>query len=138
MLIGASSMSTPAKEIALPFSPFNAILHNGIDRLMDLVNHDSFTFVVNGENCESTVPKAILLSPTIHTSLQSNPLNGVFEFSRDSVNSSDFGDFLKFVRSRDCASIPPFGIDFSHLSRSAVSWRLRAKILCCGCWLIWI
>jgi hypothetical protein len=42
-------MSNPAQDIPLPFSPFNAILHNAIDRLLDLIKPNSFTFVVNGD-----------------------------------------------------------------------------------------
>jgi hypothetical protein len=101
-----SFMSTTTADISLPFSPFHAVIHDGIDRLMDLMKHDSFTFVVNGEELESTIPEAVALSPTLHASLQSNPLLTTFEFARDSVNSSDFVDFLHFVRSRGSVTIP--------------------------------
>jgi hypothetical protein len=33
------------RDITIHFSPFNAITHDGIDRLMDLMKHEAFTFV---------------------------------------------------------------------------------------------
>jgi hypothetical protein len=47
-------MST-VQDIPVPFSPFHAVIHDGIDRLMDLMKHDSFPFVVNGEEVETNV-----------------------------------------------------------------------------------
>jgi hypothetical protein len=81
------------------------VIRDGIDRLMDLIKHESFTFVVNGEKFESTIAEAITLSPAIHESMKPNPLQAMFEFPRDSVKSSDFVHLLEFARSRDCISL---------------------------------
>jgi hypothetical protein len=92
-------------QVALPFSPFYAITRDGLDRLMDFVNQDPFTFVVNGEKHESTVAEAISLSPIVHESLRLNPLQNAFHFPGSSIKSSDFGAFLDFVRCRGCVEI---------------------------------
>jgi hypothetical protein len=54
-----SVMSTTSNDITLSFSRFNAVTHDGIDRLMDLIQFDSFTLSVNGEELESTILEAI-------------------------------------------------------------------------------
>jgi hypothetical protein len=90
-----------SSQVALPFLPFHAIARDGIERLIDFVNHDPFTFFVNGEHHASTVAEAISLSPVIHESLRSNPLHTAFSFRGASVNASDFGHFVAFAPSRD-------------------------------------
>jgi hypothetical protein len=51
---------------------------------------------VNGEVFESTVAEAVLLPRAVHASMQSNPLQAVFEleFANDSITLSDFSAFL--------------------------------------------
>jgi hypothetical protein len=100
-----SGMATALQEVTLPFSPFYAIPRDGVDRLMDFVSRDPFTFVVNREKHESTVLEAISLSPIVHESLRSNPLRALFEFPGTSITSKDFGDFLDFTRSRGCVAL---------------------------------
>jgi hypothetical protein len=117
-------------DIALPFSPFNAITSNAIDRLMALIKPVRFTFLVNGEAFESTVSEAISLSPTIHTSLQSNPLLTSFELGGNSVNSSAFVSFLEFARSRDLVSIPRARVlSFLSISGALGNERLSVALL---------
>jgi hypothetical protein len=63
-------MSSADHDLTSPFSPFNTVVHNAIDRLMDLMKSFSFIFVMNGE----------VLEATMQESLQSDPLLSVFEF----------------------------------------------------------
>jgi hypothetical protein len=123
-----------ADEIALDFSPFHAILRDGADRLMDFLNKDSFTFVVKGSMFASTVAEAILLSPKIHESLSLNPLSAIFTFPDDSVDATEFGHFLTFVRSRD---FPRLSHNRAHSFRSICAAlgnsRLSAALLSSLC-----
>jgi hypothetical protein len=99
-------MSRSGTDIGVPFSPSTAIIRDGIDRIMDLIPQVSFTFVVNGDPFEATLAEAVSLSPTLHESIQSNPLQISFEFSTDSFSSTDFRHFLTFARSRESLTIP--------------------------------
>jgi hypothetical protein len=117
-------------QAALPFSPFYAISRDGIDRLMDFVAHDSFTFIVEGEHHASTFAEAISLSPIVHESLRSNPLHTAFVFRGTSIKSATFRDFLDFARSRDCVSLSRDGVlSFVSISGQLGNDRLALALL---------
>jgi hypothetical protein len=46
-------MSMTGEDIGLPFSPFNAVIRDGIDHLMNVITRDSFALVLHGESIES-------------------------------------------------------------------------------------
>jgi hypothetical protein len=69
------SMALPHSDIPLKLSPFHAVLHDGIDRLFELLQPENFTFVVKGETLKSTLAEAVLISPTICEGLKSDPTN---------------------------------------------------------------
>jgi hypothetical protein len=93
-------------DIALHFSPLEALLHANLDRLMEFLKTDAFTFSVNGGEFACTVAEAILISPAVCDALQANPMNTNFSIASASIQPSDFGDFLAFARSRDCPRLP--------------------------------
>jgi hypothetical protein len=101
-------MSDPSSDsdVDVHFSPFYEILHSSLDRLLEFVNRDSFTFFVNGESIDSTIAEAISISPSIFELLRSNPLNFSFSITSKSYDSSDFRSFLDFARCRASARIP--------------------------------
>jgi hypothetical protein len=126
-------MAGDSTDLALEFSPFYAVLHDGADRLIEFLKKDPFTFAVNGSEFASTVAEAISLSPKIFEALGSNPLGTVFEFPRDSVDPTEFGYFLAFVRRRDFPIIPPaharsFLSICRHLGCEPLSLALLASI----------
>jgi hypothetical protein len=70
--------------------------------MLSIVKSEIFTFVINGQYFESTVAEIVLLSPTIHEILRSNPTHHTFVILNDTIDSSSFNLILQFVHSRDC------------------------------------
>jgi hypothetical protein len=57
------------------FSPFHAILQDGIDRLLELVPTERFTFIMKGYYLKTTWSEAVLISPIIAERLKTDPTN---------------------------------------------------------------
>jgi cobalamin biosynthesis Co2+ chelatase CbiK len=93
-------MSHDPAQVIVPLSPFDEILQDGIEQMFGVVTCNAFTFVVNGEEFESTVVEASAISPDVHKVLLLNPLIDRFEFAKGSIPTEDFGIFLEFARSR--------------------------------------
>jgi hypothetical protein len=96
-----SGQDYPAHQPIFKFSPFYAILEDGLERMSKFVKSDSFTFVVNGEACETTVAEAVLFSPKVDDLLRSDPTIRAFEITDDGVNKKSCAEFLRLVYSRD-------------------------------------
>jgi hypothetical protein len=97
---------TETAEVALNFSPFHTVLWNGFDQMFEFAPSQPFLFLANGDEFQSTLTEAILLSPEVCELLRSNPLSTAFEFPKGSIKSEDLGLFLDFVRSRDFLRLP--------------------------------
>jgi hypothetical protein len=85
----------------IKFSPFHAILKDGIDRLPELIPFEEFTFVVKGECFKTTLSEAVLLSPLISERLKTDPMNREFKFENDELEMKQFCDFLQFIHNRE-------------------------------------
>jgi hypothetical protein len=75
-------MTAVSAEVGLPFSPFYAILQDGIERIFEAMKCDPFTFVVSSEKCKSILPETIAISPNSHKELLLNPEIDRFEFAK--------------------------------------------------------
>jgi hypothetical protein len=85
---------------------------------------------VKGVEIESTVSEAILLSAKVYANLQINPMIRYFEFTSDSIESSDFRTFLEFVRSHDSIVFPiPDARSFVLISEELCNDRLTGILL---------
>jgi hypothetical protein len=81
-------------------SPFIVTLQNGYERMISVVKNESFVFVVNGEDVESNVIDAVLISTKVHESLRSTPGNFQFVINDENIIPTIFEHFLKFAHSR--------------------------------------
>jgi hypothetical protein len=90
----------------LAFLAFEALLHANLDRVLEFLKTNAFTFSVNGDEIVCTVAEAILISPSVCDALQANPRNTNFSVASASIQSVDFGDFLAFARSLDYSRLP--------------------------------
>jgi hypothetical protein len=101
-------------EAKVRFSPFHAVLEAGVDRLLEFMGRDPFTFVANGKAFASTVPEAIAISPAVSAALRANPLQRSFSISSESIESEDFRISVQF-----------------HSFRSAILWAMKYFRLDC-------
>jgi hypothetical protein len=100
-------MAVLHSETPFRFSPLHAILQDGLDRMLDIVKTDDFTFIVNGESFKSTIAEAILISPKVHEMLRFDlSVRSLTISGDDHINATSFGHFLKFVLSRECPPVP--------------------------------
>jgi hypothetical protein len=67
--------------------------------MFSVVKNELFVFVVNGEDVESTVVDAILISRKVYESLQSTPGNFQFVINDESITARVFERFLEFAHS---------------------------------------
>jgi hypothetical protein len=93
-------------ELEIQFAPFYAIFQASVDRLLEFLKSDPFTFLVNGKEFESTVAEAIAISPAAFETLRANPLNRGFSITSESIESADFDPFLDFIRCREPVRLP--------------------------------
>jgi hypothetical protein len=91
-------MSLFNAELTSKWTPFYAILQNGLERMFSVLKSDNFTFVVNGQVFESTVAEAVLLSPKVHETLRLDPDSRTFVISSDIIDSSSFRFLLELIR----------------------------------------
>jgi hypothetical protein len=96
-----SFMSTTTEDISLPFSPFHAVIHDGIDRLMDLMKHDSFTFELrrafgteDGKTQQNCVEETEVIPPT-SPRLFSRAIRSTLSASRWRCRSTDRAEFKR-------------------------------------------
>jgi hypothetical protein len=93
-------MALTDSDVQPKFSPFHAVLQNGIDRLLELLQPQDFSFVVKGEHFKSTLAEDVLISPIISECLKSDPTLREFYFPTDSLDPTLFSLFLDLIRSR--------------------------------------
>jgi hypothetical protein len=96
-------MSITSSNPPVKFSPFHAILQDGIDRLLELLLCEEFTFIVKGKYLKTTLSEAVLISPIISERLKADPMNREFDFGSDELEfeMKEFSSFLDLVRNRD-------------------------------------
>jgi hypothetical protein len=92
-------MSTPPEKPKFNVSPVFAVLHDGLERLFEVVESEDFYFLVNGEELKSTIAGPALISPKIHQQMRFSPEIRTFRIDDDSFTSKDFRRFIDFVRS---------------------------------------
>jgi hypothetical protein len=78
-------------EVQITFSPFHAVLNDGFDRMIEFVPSTPFTFTSHDDDFGTTLSEAILVSPKVSESVQSNPLKNSFEFAEGSIQMTDLG-----------------------------------------------
>jgi hypothetical protein len=54
-------MSVTSPNPTIKFSPFHAILQDGIHRLLEVIPNEEFTFIVKGEELKITLFEAVLI-----------------------------------------------------------------------------
>jgi hypothetical protein len=94
-------MSITSPNSSVKFSPFHAILQDGIDRLLELIPNEEFTFVVNGERLKTTLSEAVLISPIISERLKTDPTTREFDFGNDEIEMKQLSVFVDFIRNRN-------------------------------------
>jgi hypothetical protein len=94
-------MSIRSPNPTIKFSPFHAILQDGIDRLLELIPNEEFTFIVKGEEWKITLFEAVLISPIISERLKTDPLNHFFNAENDELEMKQFSSFVDFIRNRE-------------------------------------
>jgi hypothetical protein len=86
---------------SLKLSPFQAILQDGIDRLLEFLPEEEFTFIVKGETLKLTISEAVFISPIISESLKSDPSKKEFDFLSDEIETKDFSSLINLIHSRE-------------------------------------
>jgi hypothetical protein len=76
-------MSITSPNSTIKFSPFHAILQDGIDRLIDFIPNEEFTFIVKGKELKITLFEAVLMFPIISKLLKTDPRNHEFELENE-------------------------------------------------------
>jgi hypothetical protein len=96
-------MSITSLNQSVKFSPFHAILQDGIDRLLELLPNEEFTFIVNGEQLKTTLSEAVLISPIISERLKTDPMNREFYIESDEIEieMKQFSVFIDIIRNRN-------------------------------------
>jgi hypothetical protein len=94
-------MSVPSPNPTIKFSLFHAILQDGIDRLLELIPNEEFTFVVNSEQLKTTLSEAVSISPLISERLKIDPMNRKFSFGSDEIEMKQLSVFIDFIRNRN-------------------------------------
>jgi hypothetical protein len=130
----------PSKQSSLPdrksqfkFSPFHAVLHDGIDRLLEMIQSEDFMFLVKGQEVKSTIAEAVLISPIIFEKLKMNPMDPTFSFVSDEISPKQLEQFLALIRDHNCEShnfSMKDELDFLSVCKSFGNDRLSLIILC--------
>jgi hypothetical protein len=94
-------MSIASSTSNIKFAPFHAILQDGIDRLLELLPNEEFTFIVNGEHLKTTLSEAVLISPIISECLKTDPMNRECNFGSDKIEMKQLSIFVDFIRNRN-------------------------------------
>jgi hypothetical protein len=94
-------MSIPSSNFSVEFSPFHRVVQDGIDRLLEFIPCEEFTFIVKGEQFKSTLSEAVLISPKICENLKIDPSNRTFDFSKSEIEVNQFSVFLNLIRNRE-------------------------------------
>jgi hypothetical protein len=94
-------MSITSPNATIKFSPFHAILQDGIDRLLELIPNEEFTFIVKGEELKITLFGAVLISPILSERLKTDPPNHEFNLESDEIKMKQFSSFVDFIRNRE-------------------------------------
>jgi hypothetical protein len=94
-------MSITSPNPTIKFSPFHAVLQDGIDRLLELIPNEEFTFIVKGEELKITLFEAVLISPIISERLKTDPLNHFFNIESDELEMKQFSSFVDFILNRE-------------------------------------
>jgi hypothetical protein len=94
-------MSITSPNPTVKFSPFHAILQDGIDRLLVLVPNEEFTFIVKGEELKIALFEAVLISPIILERFKIDPTNHFFHVESDEIEMKQFSSFVDFIRDRE-------------------------------------
>jgi hypothetical protein len=94
-------MSITSPNPTIKFSPFQAILQNGIDRLLELIPNEEFTFVAKGDELKITLFEAVVISPIISERSKADPTNHSFSVESDEIEMKQFSAFIDFIRNRD-------------------------------------
>jgi hypothetical protein len=98
--ISVTSSNSPIK-----FSPFHAILQDGIDRLLELIPNEEFTFIVKNEQLKMTLSEAVLISPIISERLKIAPMNREFNFENDNLEMKQFSAFVDFIHRKEVCNV---------------------------------
>jgi hypothetical protein len=99
-------MSADKTNAGIAFSPFHALLQEGIDRLFEFFPSDPFTFHLRAHKFECTIAEAVLISPIVCNSIQCDSSCRAFHCSDERVDTETFASFLEFVRSRGLQPLP--------------------------------
>jgi hypothetical protein len=81
-------------------SGFDFALREGLQRVKNVINSDSFTFVINGTRFEIDIIDALLLSPAAHERLQHDRRDTTIVIDDDNISCAAFSkltDLLKCV-----------------------------------------
>jgi hypothetical protein len=54
------------------FTPFHAIVEDGLDRMLDVLDSEEFAFDVKGSIVKSNVAEAVLISPKIYDAIRND------------------------------------------------------------------
>jgi hypothetical protein len=119
-----AGMAENSGEMAVRFSPFYAIVQDGLGRMLEFVESEDFRFVVEGREILSTLAEAVLISPRVDEAVQANRTFRRFEVGSD-IFASDFEVFRGFVRPQ---SYRVFNIQSeSGYIGGALAWRFNQK-----------
>jgi hypothetical protein len=89
-LIGEFGMTDSLPFTPSQFCPGADILSQGFERMHNVIDNRSFTFLINGEAIVSDFLEAIILSPFVGEQLQSDRLSTLFSISDTSINGGTF------------------------------------------------
>jgi hypothetical protein len=98
------SVPVPDSVLQFKFTPFYAIVSDGFDRMLDVVETEEFTFSVNGSSVKSNVAEAVLISPKIHDLILNDRSIRSFVICDEKIKVEQIEKFLSFVRFRNCQS----------------------------------
>jgi hypothetical protein len=94
-------MSLTAGSKSFKFMPFATIVNNGLKWMLDFMQSNKFTFIVNDSHFESTVAEGILISPFVDKSFLDDPSVSTFSISGSEIDSNDFVEFVQMFRSNN-------------------------------------
>jgi hypothetical protein len=98
-------MSVSPSDALSKGSQFFALLQDGFDRMLAVVQSERFEFIVKGERFSSTLAEAVLLSPKVYEIFQVDPSIRTFTISEEDksgeIETSSFKKFLECVHFRD-------------------------------------
>jgi hypothetical protein len=126
-IVTSGAMSDSRRNLPFPCSPFIVTLQDGYERIFSVVKNESFVFVVNGEDVQSNIIDAVLISTKIPENLGSTPGNFQFAINDQSITTPVFRHFLAFAHSHVFSD---FSRDEQHLFVT-ISGLLRNEPLMC-------